>query len=88
VTQMFSTGITLNIVLAVFNMIPVPPLDGSHVLSALLPERARETYQRIGFYGVFVVILLMRLEPIRNMLWSVVLIFHIPYDLLLQVFLK
>jgi Zn-dependent protease len=88
VIQMFSTGITLNIVLAVFNMIPVPPLDGSHVLSAVLPEQIRENYQRIGFFGVLIVIVLMRLEPIRNILWSVVLVFHIPYDLLLQLFLK
>ncbi len=88
VTQMFLSGITLNIVLAVFNMIPVPPLDGSHVLAALLPEQVREQYQRIGFFGVLIVILLMRLEPIRNILWSVVLFFHIPYNLLLQVFLK
>lgn len=88
VIQMFSAGITLNIVLAVFNLIPIPPLDGSHVLSALLPEQAGERYRRIGFFGVLIVIILMRLEPIRNALWSVVFFFHIPYSLLLQIFLK
>jgi hypothetical protein len=58
------------------------------VLSAVLPEQIRENYQRIGFFGVLIVIVLMRLEPVRNILWSVVLVFHIPYDLLLQLFLK
>ncbi|HLA68632.1 MAG TPA: site-2 protease family protein, partial [Bacteroidota bacterium] len=35
--KMFSFGITMNIFLAVFNLLPVPPLDGSHVVASLLP---------------------------------------------------
>jgi len=88
VIKMCSAGITLNIVLAIFNLIPIPPLDGSHVLSAMLPDHWRENYQRIGFFGVLIVLVLMRFDPVRNALWSVVLFFHIPYNLLLQLFLK
>lgn len=49
----------INIGLAIFNLIPVPPLDGSKILSVLLPARFRETLWRIERYGFFVLILLI-----------------------------
>jgi len=81
--QMFVTGISLNIFLAVFNLIPVPPLDGSHVLSALLPAKIGEQYRQIGFFGILMVILLMRLEPFRYAVISVVLTLRMPLDILI-----
>lgn len=54
-------GILLNLWLAVFNLIPIPPLDGSHVMKYLLPPSWALRYQQIGFYGIFILILLLYL---------------------------
>lgn len=45
-----------NLVLAVFNLIPLPPLDGSQIVSSLLPGRQAEVFERIAPYGPFILI--------------------------------
>jgi Zn-dependent protease len=62
--KMLYGGAYLNIVLAVFNLVPVPPLDGSHLMSALLPPRYAEWYRRIGFFGVFALIFLLSVPAV------------------------
>jgi Zn-dependent protease len=52
-------GILLNLVLAVFNLLPIPPLDGSHVVANLLPRPAAYAYRALGQYGLLIVFLLM-----------------------------
>ena len=61
--RMFLFGIFINLVLAFFNLIPIPPLDGSHVLYHLLPPRAAEGYRRAGRWGFLVIILLVFAMP-------------------------
>jgi len=52
-------AIQLNLGLAIFNMLPIPPLDGHRVLGYFLPSQLRERYYRIGGYGFLVLIVMM-----------------------------
>jgi len=47
----------LNILLGVFNLIPVPPLDGSHVLRHFLAEPIRRAYDTVGMFGLLLLVL-------------------------------
>lgn len=64
----------INIVLAVFNLIPVPPLDGSHVLRHFLPDPVRRVYDTTGWIGL---IMLIYFAPnfIGRLIWPVVGVF-------------
>jgi len=57
-SEIFNEIILLNLVLAIFNLIPVPPLDGSKILAGLLPGR-QEWISAIENYGVLILILLL-----------------------------
>ena len=50
----------LNLILMLFNLIPVPPLDGHHVLNYFLPPKGQRAMQRIGPFGIIIAILLAR----------------------------
>lgn len=85
--KMFSFGITVNIFLAVFNLLPVPPLDGSHVVASLLPPELGKRYRRIGFAGIILILLLMRVSFVRDAMISVVRAIELPYHFIIQLFL-
>jgi Zn-dependent protease len=57
----------INIVLAVFNLIPVPPLDGSHVLRHFLSDSVRALYDRIGIFALLALVYLG-----GGLLWSLI----------------
>ena len=59
--------ILLNIGLGVFNLLPIPPLDGSHVLENLLPPRAAMAFHRAGRYAPLVLIGIILLDQYANL---------------------
>lgn len=69
--RMLYYGMYLNLVLAFFNLIPVPPLDGSHVFYHLLPPRAGLRYRQFQALGFLPVMALVWLFPgvLRMLLW-------------------
>ena len=52
---------SINIILALFNLVPIPPLDGSRVVAGILPPQLREPYNRLGRYGFFIILALLYL---------------------------
>lgn len=65
---MLRYGIFINLLLAAFNLIPIPPLDGSHVFKYVLPPAWSLSYQRLGRYGLLILYGLLFFGG--NLLWK------------------
>jgi len=61
-------GIMINIVLGLLNLLPIPPLDGSRIVSWLLPAQWERYYQYIERYGFFILIALMMTDVLGDIL--------------------
>ncbi len=69
VVRVLGAGISLNFLLTVFNLLPIPPLDGSHLIVHFLPARAAAQWRRIEKYGTLLFIGLLLTGWVRYVLW-------------------
>lgn len=65
IAGVLTLAVELNLVLAIFNMIPIPPLDGSRIVSGFLPINMVIAYNRLEPYGILVVLVLLQFGLLR-----------------------
>ncbi len=63
ILYMLYFSVTLNVILAVINMIPIPPADGGRVVIGFLPDKQAAIYSRIEPIGLFILILILFINP-------------------------
>jgi Zn-dependent protease len=66
--DLFKYCCAINIILALFNLLPVPPLDGSKVVAGILPPKMRDAYVGLERYGIFIIIGLLYLGILDHVL--------------------
>jgi Zn-dependent protease len=69
-------GIAINLILGVFNLLPLPPLDGSRVVSALLPNHLAYEYNKLERYGLFILVGLLFLGVFERVILPIVQILN------------
>jgi len=71
-TTMATAGIFVNLILMVLNLVPLPPLDGSRVVTSFLSPKAGYYYNRIEPYGFYVLIALLFTGILFKVLWPII----------------
>lgn len=69
---MLQASVLVNIGLGFFNLIPIPPLDGSNILAGLLPPKAAQTYIRYSKFGLLILILLFLTGSVQKLILPII----------------
>jgi len=80
---MGEAGIAINLMLMALNLIPIPPLDGSHVIAGFLPRKIAVYYEQVAPYGFFILIILLYMGIINTILNPVI---GVLYGLISSIF--
>jgi Zn-dependent protease len=91
--SMCQAGILVNVVMFVFNLFPIPPLDGGRIVVGLLPWKAAMEFSRIEPYGFFVVMFLVMIgainkiwmQPLMDLTYKTVAWLLSPLNLMVQI---
>ncbi|NQT24243.1 site-2 protease family protein [candidate division KSB1 bacterium] len=73
IQTMMVYGVIINLVLAFFNLMPVPPLDGSRIAAMFMNESTLEKYYRLERFGILIVIALLYFGVFRILIWPIVI---------------
>lgn len=69
---MLGYGVLINVVLAVLNMVPVPPLDGSRLVYWLLPNKLAAAYYRLEAFGMIILLALLMTGVLGKIIWPMI----------------
>jgi Zn-dependent protease len=79
--NMAQYGVLVNFGLMLFNLIPIPPLDGSHVFAYLLPPRLAVPYRQLGMRGMVILFALLFFGGFRFLMWPLSALFGVAVNL-------
>ena len=80
--QIIYFGIKISVILGVFNLLPVHPLDGSHMMEGVLPKEQAKIYSRHDRYGPFILLILI----FTGILWKIIgPIYELIFDSLMKI---
>lgn len=74
--NMGQAGVTINLILMVLNLLPIPPLDGGRVIAGIMPADIAAKFMRIEPFGLIIVLVLLMSGILGKILWPMVLQFQ------------